>query len=437
MVSEQLATAPAYSTYTYTYENESWGDQLTAYNNVPLAYDSLGNPLAYSNGSSYTFTWAKGRQLTNVTKGSNSFAFTYDAEGRRTSKVSYSNRTVYYVWDGDRLIGEYVPYESTYIYLYDAEGSVIGFKYKDETGYYTGGAIYTYYYEKNLQGDIVGIIDENGNKFVEYTYDAWGNMLSRTMLGSNLWSLHYNLAESNPFLYRGYYYDRETGFYYLRSRYYDPVIGRFINADGYVNANGDLIGYNMYAYCSNNPVMFTDSSGNWIESGFDILSLGFSILDVACNPYDIMAWIGLIGDTVDLIPIVSGVGETVRAIRGTRKVAEAVIETVDTVHDVSRAADKVDDTIDTYKALKKINKGNGLEVHHIVEKRFEKTLNRKQSDMLSIALTPEDHRVFTNLWRKELPYGASYSQESIWQAAQRIYKAYPTLLDAAKKTIWG
>ena len=229
MVSEQLATAPAYSTYTYTYENESWGDQLTAYGGVPFTYDSLGNPINYSNGSSYTFTWAKGRQLTNVTKGSNSFAFTYDAEGRRTSKVSYGNQTVYYVWDGDRLIGEYVPYVSTYIYLYDAEGSVIGFKYKDETGYYTGGAFYTYYYEKNLQGDIVGIIDENGNKFVEYTYDAWGNMLSRTMLGSNLWSLHYNLAESNPFLYRGYYYDRETGFYYLRSRYYDPVIGRFLN----------------------------------------------------------------------------------------------------------------------------------------------------------------------------------------------------------------
>ena len=96
-----------------------------------------------------------------------------------------------------------------------------------------------------------------------FTYDAWGNMLSRTMLGSNLWSLHYNLAESNPFLYRGYYYDRETGFYYLRSRYYDPVTGRFLNADSHVNANGDLIGYNMYAYCSNNPVMNVDPNGEW------------------------------------------------------------------------------------------------------------------------------------------------------------------------------
>ena len=97
------------------------------------------------------------------------------------------------------------------------------------------------------------------------------------MLGSNLWSLHYNLAESNPFLYRGYYYDRETGFYYLRSRYYDPVIGRFINADSHVNANGDLLGYNMYAYCSNNPVMNVDPGGDgFLSDIWDAIAQFFS-----------------------------------------------------------------------------------------------------------------------------------------------------------------
>ena len=86
-------------------------------------------------------------------------------------------------------------------------------------------------------------------------------MLSCSVAGDNVSSFHYNIAENNPFRYRGYYFDKETGFYYLQSRYYDPVIGRFLNADSHVNANGDLIGYNMYAYCSNNPVMNVDPDG--------------------------------------------------------------------------------------------------------------------------------------------------------------------------------
>ena len=104
-------------------------------------------------------------------------------------------------------------------------------------------------------------LGENGGiqEGKRYAYDAWGNILSQS--GS--------MAGVNPLRYRGYYYDSETGFYYLQSRYYDPANRRFINADRYVNANGDLIGFNMYAYCSNNPVMFTDPSGeniwDWLK----------------------------------------------------------------------------------------------------------------------------------------------------------------------------
>jgi len=83
----------------------------------------------------------------------------------------------------------------------------------------------------------------------EYTYDAWGNILSMTG------SLASTIGNINPIRYRSYYYDTETGFYYLESRYYDPAIRRFINADGYLNANGDILGFNMYAYCGNTPVM--------------------------------------------------------------------------------------------------------------------------------------------------------------------------------------
>ena len=122
---------------------------------------------------------------------------------------------------------------------------------------YAANVFDTFYFEKNLHGDIIAIYNESGRKILEYTYDAWGNH-SVTWTYLTMETLP---AGTNPFRYRGYYYDTDTGLYYLQSRYYNPQWGRFLNADGYVNANGDLIGFNMYAYCSNNPVIHSDPSG--------------------------------------------------------------------------------------------------------------------------------------------------------------------------------
>ena len=215
--------------------------------------------------------WQKGRQLEKIIKGSSTYSFTYDAEGRRTIKRWSSGRIIQYVWDGDLLIGEYVVGQETITYSYDASGSPVGFTYTDLTGYYEGGVPCSFLYRKNPQGDIIGIVDSSGNEFVKYNYDAWGNLISYTMHGDGLYSLHYNLAEGNSFRYRGYYFDRETGFYYLKSRYYDPKISRFINADSQLN--GGILGYNQYAYCENNPVMRSDSTGQWF--GIDDLIAGF------------------------------------------------------------------------------------------------------------------------------------------------------------------
>ena len=113
-----------------------------------------------------------------------------------------------------------------------------------------------YWYEKNLQGDIVAVYNNSGIPLVSYEYDAWGN---HTVSYTN--GIYSAVAANNPFRYRGYYYDADLGFYYLNSRYYDSYTGRFLNADKHVNGNGDVIGYNMFAYCSNNPVMYTDSTG--------------------------------------------------------------------------------------------------------------------------------------------------------------------------------
>ena len=310
------------------------------------------------------------------------------------------------------------------IFSYDESGAPIAIHYR-----LNGSAedvFYTYYLEKNLQGDIIALYNSSGTKLVGYTYDAWGNCT--TTYYNNGGSTG---AQFNPFRYRGYYYDTGLELYYLNSRYYDSRTGRFINADDYavIGATPNaLTDKNLYSYCDNNPVMREDGDGEFWESAFDVISLGASILEVCVNPTDIWAWAGLVGDTIDLIPFMTGAGEVIRVTNASRKIAGAI----DDAHDTAKA---LDNTIDTYKALRKVNAGNGLEVHHIVEKRFARIIDVEENDMLSIALSHEEHLVFTNAWRTKLPYGKSYDLDRIWEAAQDIYKNYPNLLEAARKTL--
>ena len=124
----------------------------------------------------------------------------------------------------------------------------------------------TYYYVTNLQGDVMGLVDTSGNSVASYTYDPYGKLLTATG----------TLAEKNPLRYRGYYYDSETGFYYVSSRYYDPEIGRWINADDaeYLGADGSVLSYNLFAYCMNNPVNRTDAEGNWSLPNWAKVAIG-------------------------------------------------------------------------------------------------------------------------------------------------------------------
>ena len=141
------------------------------------------------------------------------------------------------------------------IYLYDESGSPIGMQYRNDA--YAADTFFTFFFEKNLQGDITAVYNENGVKVLSYTYDAWGNHTTtwHTGMGTDLF------ADYNPFRYRGYYYDTETGWYYLQSRYYNPKWGRFLNADGLISTGQGLLGYNMYAYCNNCPIMYVDHTG--------------------------------------------------------------------------------------------------------------------------------------------------------------------------------
>ena len=115
-----------------------------------------------------------------------------------------------------------------------------------------------YYYVKNLQGDIIGLIDAAGTWVVEYSYDVWGNI--RSVFGS----MASTLGQDNPIRYRGYYYDAETKLYYVSSRYFCPELCRFINPDnGISGVGGDTRGCNLFSYCLNNPVNMSDPGGNW------------------------------------------------------------------------------------------------------------------------------------------------------------------------------
>ena len=145
----------------------------------------------------------------------------------------------------------YLGEDSHLYYYYDANGNIGSISYNG----------IRYAFRKNLQGDVIAILDTNSNVVARYTHDAWGNILSITDASGNAITSSTHIANINPIRYRGYYYDTETGWYYLNSRYYDPQVRRFINADGIVGANGAFIGMNLFAYCNNNPVLYNNPSG--------------------------------------------------------------------------------------------------------------------------------------------------------------------------------
>ena len=233
---------------SYTYGDASWKDLLTAFNGQSITYDAIGNPLSYRG---MTLSWAGGRRLASVSKEGLSASYVYNTDGIRTQKTVNGVTTNYYL-NGSSVLRQ-VTGNDVLEFFYDANG-VLGFYYNNTP----------YYYLKNLQGDIVGILDANGTQVVSYTYDAWGAPLSVTGTAAD------TIGQINPFRYRSYYYDNETGFYSLQTRYYDPEIGRFVNADSVID-NRNLNTPNLFQYCGNNPVNNIDYNGHLFGA---ILALG-------------------------------------------------------------------------------------------------------------------------------------------------------------------
>ena len=210
-------------------------------------------------------TWKNGRRLATFTRGDTSASFDYDADGLRTTKTVRTSRVDYYR-AGGLLLGEVHTDGSesyTINYMYDESGRMLGFR--------LDGA--EYYYVRDYSGDVTGLINSRGELIGSYLYDPWGVLLETYLNTFEEETADWTDADRaeylrvlnlNPIRYKSYYYDSETGFYYLQSRYYDPITTRFINADGVVSGvGGDIRGYNMFVYCMNNPINMADDTGDF------------------------------------------------------------------------------------------------------------------------------------------------------------------------------
>jgi len=242
------------TTHSYSYGDAQWKDLLTAYDGQSITYDAIGNPTAWYDGTA--FTWALGRRLTSAVNSGTGLdnSYTYDSNGLRLTKT-IGDIEHKYVWQGGKLVSENWAGQELE-FFYDESGSPYAFSYKASAT----AAPVMYYYVTNLQGDVVNILNASGSTVASYSYNAWGKVLTATG----------TMAAVNPLRYRGYYFDTDTGLYYLQSRYYDPEICRFINADSNVSTGQGFVGTNMFAYCLNNPVAMKDIQGNlaaWLVGG--------------------------------------------------------------------------------------------------------------------------------------------------------------------------
>ena len=322
-------------------------------------YDAGGNPTLLRG---VPLTWGEGRRLKRVSLSWGTVDFAYDSDGKRVRKTSGGNITTYY-YNGNVLSGLVrrasqnvgtAGTGTTVQFVYDTQGKPFMLRLNGKTDYF---------YLYNGLGDITGLVDSSNQVVVRYQYNSWGKVTS-TQDTSGV-----SLATLNPFHYRKYVYDPETGLYCLGSRYYDPEVGRFVNADDtdvIFAKPQELYHKNLYVYCDNNPVVRRDLQGYFWETLFDIVSLGTSVVEVCVNPGDPWNWAGLIGDAIDLIPFVTGAGEATRAVKTANKVADkttAVIKIQKAV-DFTPESAKIVKSLDRSKGYTRSSLRAGIYIHN-------------------------------------------------------------------------
>jgi len=262
-----------------SYSGEFWyddNDQIVEATINGISYDitysSTGQPSIY-------LGWEIDYDMRNICVIENDdyyIEYYYNANGIRIGK-SIDNgdeiESVNYILDGSNIIKEIHTGANNYTieYYYDSSDNIIGFTYNGSK----------YLYLKNLQNDVIGIVDSNNNIVVKYYYDAYGRII-KTLDTSGI-----NLSTINPFRYRSYYQDNETGWYYLNSRYYNPLTNRFVTMDQieYLGASENILSYNLYSYCENDPINKVDYNGNSAAA----IYVTSSVFTTFCG------WLGTIG----------------------------------------------------------------------------------------------------------------------------------------------
>ena len=236
-----------------------------------MTYDTIGNMITRGN---ITYSWTLGRKLSGVNNGKK-IQYFYDHTGFRTKKIVDGVATEY------RMAGDLLMSETT-------NGQTLWFTYDSNANLFsmvTGGK--HYFYQRNLQNDVIALVDETGDTVVNYTYDSWGKVLSITGSKKD------TIGQLNPFRYRGCYYDKETGMYYLKSRYYDPEIRRFISSDAVTilaASTETLHNRNLYTYCNQNPLTRSDSNGNLWTAVAGAVGAAISLADQLIVQKKEMSW---------------------------------------------------------------------------------------------------------------------------------------------------
>lgn len=299
--------------YPYTTENLSaepsvtesgtfdhiWRDELLSWNGIAMKYDSIGNMLQKGD---IKFTWTQGRKLESVDNGKK-IKYYYDHAGNRVKK-NVDNVATEYCMAGDLLVSEKTSDKRIW-YYYDSSANLVAMRVSGKN----------YFYVKNLQNDIIALIDDAGETVVEYKYNSWGKILSIT--GSKAATI----GKMNPFRYRGYYYDEETGMYYLKNRYYDPEIRRFISADSYktiIASLKTLDNRNLFIYCNQNPINRNDKCGEiWnMICSFAVgagVSIGCQIV-LEHKSFDEINWVDAVVSGVGASMSLLGVGNAVTSL---------------------------------------------------------------------------------------------------------------------------